>query len=218
MVANRTVTQDTVFVRFVGAAHTDRIAVESTGEPLQLRLPWDVWIAHATNQRKGRVYKTREGGVSRSHSAVVLVATIVNVVLSNSKQHGALAFLAGQRFLVADEDSTIRQFRQHAVRRHVAVSLGFIPHDISASSPAGLANPRQAQRAWLRSASVLVLRLHQSTDETRKRDEDATTAVEVGAGASGQHSYQHCTSIISRAQPTTSQPAPQGNCGYFHVR
>ena len=115
-----------------------------------------------------------------------------------------------------DEDSTIRQFRQHAVRRHVAVSLGFIPHDISASSPVGLANPRQAQRALLRSASVL--RPHQSTDETRKRDEDATTAVEVGAGASGQHSYQHCTSIISRAQSTTSQPAPQGNCGYFLVK
>ena len=140
-VANCTVTQDTVFVRFVGAAHIDRIAGESTGEPLQLRLPWDVWIAHATNQRKGRVYKTREGGVSRSHSAVVLVATIFNVVLSNSKQHEALAVLAGHRFLVADEDSTIRYFRQHAVRRHVAVSLGFISHDISASSPVGLANP-----------------------------------------------------------------------------
>ena len=125
-VANRTVTQDTVFVRFVGAAHTDRIAVESTGEPLQLRLPWDVWIAHATNQRKGRVYKTREGGISRSHSAVVLVATTIHVVRPNSKQHGALAVLAGQRFLVEDEDSTIRQFRQHAVRRHVAVSLGFL--------------------------------------------------------------------------------------------
>ena len=200
-VANRTVTQDTVFVRFVGAAHIDRIAGESTGEPLQLRLPWDVWIAHATNQRKGRVYKTREGGVSRSHSAVVLVATTIHVVRPNSKQHGTLAVLAGHRFLVADEDSTIRQFRQHAVRRHVAVSLGFIPHDIFASSPAGLANPRQAQRALLRSASVLVLRLHQSTDETRKRDdEDATTAVKVGAGASGQYSYQHSTYIISSSK------------------
>ena len=142
----------------------------------------------------------------------MLVATTIHVARPNSKQHGALAVLAGQRFLVEDEDSTIRQFRQHAVRRHVAVSLGFIPHDIPASSPVGLANPRQAQRALLRSASVLVLRLHQSTDETRKRvDEDATTAVVVGAGASTQRSYQHCTSVVQKDTVAGAGPSRKIN-------
>ena len=38
-----TVTQDVDLGRFDGAAFTDDIAGESTGETLQLLLPWDVW-------------------------------------------------------------------------------------------------------------------------------------------------------------------------------
>ena len=78
------------------------------------------------------------------------------------------------------------------------MSLGFIPHDTAASSPVGLANPRQAQRALLRSASVLGLRLH--------------PAVEVGAGA-GASSLTNNERYSFRADD-----APQGNCGYFDVR
>ena len=38
-----TVTQDVDLGRLKGAAFTDDIAGESTWEPLQLLLPWDVW-------------------------------------------------------------------------------------------------------------------------------------------------------------------------------
>ena len=38
-----TVTQDVNLGRFEGATFTDNVAVESTWEPLQLLLPWDVW-------------------------------------------------------------------------------------------------------------------------------------------------------------------------------
>ena len=74
-----------------------------------------------------------------------------NVV--RSKQHGDLAVLAGHGFLVADEDSTIRQSRQHVVRQHFTVSLGIIPHDNAASLRVGLLQtyklsvPRFAQLA-----------------------------------------------------------------------
>ena len=46
-VAACSVTQDIVFRRFNEEASTDNTAGESTREPLQLLLPWDVWLAHA---------------------------------------------------------------------------------------------------------------------------------------------------------------------------
>ena len=55
-VAACSVTQDIVFRRFDEEASTDDTAGESTREPLQLLLPWDVWLAHArSSDTKGTV-------------------------------------------------------------------------------------------------------------------------------------------------------------------
>ena len=55
-VAACSVTQDIVFRRFDEEASTDDTAGESTREPLQLLLPWDVGLAHArSSDTKGTV-------------------------------------------------------------------------------------------------------------------------------------------------------------------
>ena len=57
---NGTVTQDFDLACLEGKAPMDEIASESTCESLQLRLPWDVWIGHASNTQKGEVYTTQK--------------------------------------------------------------------------------------------------------------------------------------------------------------
>ena len=67
--ANGTVTQDVDPARLDEKASTDKIAGGSTWECLQLRLPWDVWIGHASNMQKGEVYTAQKDREVRSSKA-----------------------------------------------------------------------------------------------------------------------------------------------------
>ena len=59
-VAINLVTQDINLVRSDEEGFTGNITGESTWESLQLLLPWDVWLPHATIQQKREVYYARK--------------------------------------------------------------------------------------------------------------------------------------------------------------